>query len=218
MGKPYMRVLACLALVAVLASGCETLKKPTVIGAITGTVIGAGAGAGIDHDKRGRGAAIGGVAGGLAGAGIGYYIEKQRRDLEQIPGAEVSVEEVNGQQQLVVTMESTLLFETDSAGITYGRDSLDQIAETLNEFPESTVIVKGFTDSRGTEEYNQQLSERRANAVRNYLIAKKVAASRITAIGFGESLPVAPNDTEEGRQRNRRVEMDIIPTEAAEGE
>jgi len=218
MGKPYMRVLACLTLVAVLASGCETLKKPTVIGAITGTVIGAGAGAGIDHDKRGRGAAIGGVAGGLAGAGIGYYIEKQRRDLEQIPGAEVSVEEVNGQQQLVVTMESTLLFETDSAGITYGRDSLDQIAETLNEFPESTVIVKGFTDSRGTEEYNQQLSERRANAVRNYLIAKKVAASRITAIGFGESLPVAPNDTEEGRQRNRRVEMDIIPTEAAEGE
>ena len=218
MRKAYLRIIACLTLVAVLASGCETLKKPTVIGAITGTVIGAGAGAGIDHDKRGRGAAIGGVAGGLAGAGIGYYIERQRRALEEIPGAEVSVEEVDGQQQLVVTMESTLLFQTDSADITYGRDSLDQIAETLNEFPESSVIVKGFTDSRGTEEYNQQLSERRANAVRNYLIAKKVAASRITAIGFGESLPVAPNDTEEGRQRNRRVEIDIIPTEAAESE
>jgi outer membrane protein OmpA-like peptidoglycan-associated protein len=216
MRKAYVRILACLTLVAILASGCETLKKPTVIGALTGTLVGAGAGAAIDRDKRGRGAAIGGVAGGLAGAGIGYYIEKQRRDLEQIPGADVSVEEVDGQQQLVVTMESTLLFETDSANISYGRDSLDQIAETLNKYPESTVIVKGYTDSRGTEEYNQQLSERRANAVRNYLIAKKVDASRITAIGFGESLPVATNDTEEGRQRNRRVEMDIIPTEAAE--
>ncbi len=218
MRKAYVRILACLTLVAILASGCETLKKPTVIGALAGTLVGAGTGAAIDKDKRGRGAAIGGVAGGLAGAGIGYYIERQRRDLEQIPGAEVSVEEVDGQQQLVVTMKSTLLFETDSANLTYGRDSLDQIAETLNKYPESTVIVKGHTDSRGTEEYNQQLSERRANAVRNYLIAERVDASRITAIGFGESLPVAPNDTEEGRQRNRRVEMDIIPTEAAESE
>ncbi len=218
MRKAHVRILACLTLVAILASGCETLKKPTVIGALAGTLVGAGAGAGIDHDKRGRGAAIGGVAGGLAGAGIGYYIERQRRDLEQIPGAEVSVEEVDGQQQLVVTMKSTLLFETDSANLTYGRDSLDQIAETLNKYPESTVIVKGHTDSRGTEEYNQQLSERRANAVGNYLIAEQVAASRITAIGFGESLPVAPNDTEEGRQRNRRVEMDIVPNEAAESE
>jgi outer membrane protein OmpA-like peptidoglycan-associated protein len=218
MRKVYLRILTCLTLVAIVASGCETLKKPTVIGALTGALVGGGAGAAIDKNKRGRGAGIGAATGAAVGAGIGYYIERQRRDLEQVPGAEVSVEEVDGRQQLVVTMDSTLLFDTNSADITYGRDSLDQIADTLNEYPESKLIVKGYTDSRGTEEYNQKLSDRRANAVKNYLVAEQVDDSRITAIGFGEGFPVASNETAEGRQRNRRVEIDIIPTEDAESE
>lgn len=213
MRNAFSRTVACLVLVAIVASGCETLKKPTVIGALTGALVGGGAGAAIDKDKRGRGGAIGAATGALVGAGIGHYIERQRRELEQIPGAEVSVEERDGKQQLVVTMSSTLLFSTDSSDITYGRESLDQIAQTLNNYPESKLIVKGYTDSRGTEEYNLKLSQRRADAVRNYLIAKQVGPSRITAVGFGESFPVASNDSVEGRQRNRRVEIEIIPTE-----
>lgn len=213
MRKAYLRIPACLTLVAIVASGCETLKKPTVIGALTGAVVGGGAGAAIDEDKRGRGAGIGAATGAAIGAGIGYYIEKQRQDLEKIPGAEVSVEEKDGKQQLVVTMKSALMFETDSFSITHGQESLDGIAETLNEFAESRLIVKGYTDSRGSEEYNLQLSQRRAEAVKNYLVAKQVAPSRITSVGFGESFPVASNDTESGRQQNRRVEIEIIPTE-----
>jgi len=215
MNKAFTRGVASLLLVAFVASGCETLKKPTVIGALTGAAVGAGTGAAIDEDKRGRGAGIGAAAGAAVGAGVGYLIERQRRKLEEVPGTEVRVEEKDGQQQLVVTMKSALLFDTDSFSITQGRETLDGIAETLIEYPESKVVVKGYTDSRGTEEYNLRLSERRANAVRDYLVAKQVRSARITAVGFGESFPVASNDTAEGRQRNRRVEIEIIPTEEA---
>ncbi len=212
MNKGFTKAVACLLLVAFVASGCETLKRPTVIGALAGAAVGAGAGAAIDDDKRGRGAGIGAATGAAVGAGVGYVIERQRRKLEEVPGTEVRVEEKDGQQQLVVTMKSALLFDTDSFSITHGRETLDGIAEALIEYPESKVIVKGYTDSRGTEEYNLQLSQRRADAVKNYLVAKQVSAARITAVGFGESFPVASNDTVEGRQRNRRVEIEIIPT------
>jgi len=174
----------------------------------------AGAGAAIDHDKRGRGALIGAATGAAVGGGIGYFIQRQRRDLEQIPGTEVAVEEQDGREQLVVTMESELLFDTDSFALKSGKDTLDQIAATLNRYPESKVIVKGYTDSRGSEEHNLQLSERRAESVRNYLVAKQVDPARITSVGFGESLPVASNDTGDGRRQNRRVEIEIIPTES----
>ena len=212
MNKMFLKTVASLVLVALVASGCETLKKPTVIGALTGAVVGGGAGAAIDRDKRGRGAGIGAATGAALGAGIGYYIERQRRELENVPGAEVRVEEKDGQEQLIVTMTGALLFDTDSFNITHGRESLDQIAETLNRYPESRVVVKGYTDSRGTEEYNLQLSQRRADAVKSYLVAKQVDAARVTPVGFGESFPIASNDTEAGRQRNRRVEIEIIPT------
>jgi len=212
MNRGFTRAIACLVLVAFVASGCETLKKPTVIGALAGAAVGGGTGAAIDKDKRGRGAGIGAATGALVGAGVGYYIERQRRKLEEVPGTEVRVEEKDGQQQLVVTMKSALLFATDSFSITQGQETLDGIAETLNEYPESKLIVKGYTDSRGTEEYNLRLSERRAGAVKDYLVAKQVRPARITAVGFGESFPVASNDTSEGRQRNRRVEIEIIPT------
>jgi len=200
--------------IAVAVPGCETLKKPATIGALTGAAIGAGAGAAIDHDKRGRGALIGAATGAAVGGGIGYFIQRQRRDLEQIPGTEVAVEEQDGREQLVVTMESELLFDTDSFALKSGEDTLDQIAATLNRYPESKVIVKGYTDSRGSEEHNLQLSERRAESVRNYLVAKQVDPARITSVGFGESLPVASNDTGDGRRQNRRVEIEIIPTES----
>ena len=212
MSKGFTRVVVCVVLAAFLASGCEILQRRTTQGAIIGTLIGAGAGAAIDKDKRGRGALIGAAVGGATGAGVGYLLDRQKRKLEQVPGADVRVEEKDGKQQLVVTMKSALLFETNSFSLTQGQESLDQIAETLNEFTESRLIVKGYTDSRGTEEYNLQLSQRRADAVKNYLVAKQVEPSRVTAVGFGESFQVASNDTAEGRLRNRRVEIEIIPT------
>ena len=154
------------------------------------------------------------ATGAAVGGGIGYLVQRQKRDLEQIPGTEVELQEQDGREQLVVTMESALLFDTDSFALKSGEETLDQIAATLNKYPESKVVVKGYTDSRGSEDYNLQLSERRAESVRNYLVAKQVDPSRITAIGFGESLPVASNDTQEGRRQNRRVEIEIIPTES----
>jgi len=214
MSRRLRKTMLCLLIVAVAVPGCETLRKPATIGALTGAVIGAGAGAAIDHDKRGRGALIGAATGAAVGGGIGYLVQRQKRDLEQIPGTEVEVQERDGRQQLVVTMESALLFDTDSFALKSGEDTLDQIAATLNKYPESKVVVKGYTDSRGSEDHNLQLSERRAESVRNYLVAKQVDLSRITAIGFGESLPVASNDTQEGRRQNRRVEIEIIPTES----
>jgi len=214
MNRRFIKVVACVVLVAMVVSGCQVMQRRTTQGALVGTLVGAGAGALIDSGDRGRGAGIGAAVGAAAGAGVGYYLDKQKQKLEQVPGTDVRVEEKDGKQQLVVTMKSALMFETDSFSITHGQESLDGIAETLNEFPESRLIVKGYTDSRGTEEYNLQLSQRRAEAVKSYLVAKQVAPSRITAVGFGESFPVASNDTESGRLQNRRVEIEIIPTES----
>jgi len=213
MSKTLLRTMSCILIVAVLLPACETLKKPAMIGALTGAAVGAGAGAAIDHDKRGRGALVGAAAGAAVGSGIGYLIQKQKSELEQIPGTEVEVQEQDGSQQLVVTMKSALLFETDSFVLKSGQETLNEIAATLNKYPESKVIVKGYTDSRGSEEYNLQLSERRAESVKNHLIAEQVDPARIVALGFGESSPVASNETEDGRQQNRRVEIEIIPTE-----
>jgi len=215
MNRTVLRTVSCFLMVAVGVSGCATLKKPATIGALTGAAIGAGAGAAIDNDKRGRGALIGAATGAAVGGGIGYLVQRQKSDLEQIPGTEVEVQEQDGQEQLIVTMESALLFDTDSFALKSGRETLDQIAATLNKYPESKVVVKGYTDSRGSEEHNLRLSEQRAESVRNYLISKQVDPARITAVGFGESLPVASNDTEDGRRQNRRVEMEIIPTESS---
>ena len=214
MNRTLLRAVSCFLVSAIPVPGCATMKNPAAIGALTGAVIGAGAGAAIDHDKRGRGALIGAATGAAVGGGIGYLIQRQRNELEQIPGTEVEVQEQGGQEQLLVTMESALLFETDSFALKSGQETLDQIAATLNKYPESKVVVKGYTDSRGSEEHNLQLSERRAESVRNYLVAEQVDPARITSVGFGESLPVASNDTEDGRQQNRRVEIEIIPTES----
>ena len=177
-------------------------------GAILGTLAGAAAGAAIDDHKRGRGALIGAAVGGLAGAGVGHYLEKQKQEIDQIPDANV-------QQQgeaLMVSFPGDVLFDTGSSSLgpgAYGR--LDQLADTLNRYPETEVVVKGHTDGEGSETMNQTLSERRADSVRRYLIGKGVSSSRITSVGFGESMPLVSNETAAGRQQNRRVEIEVRP-------
>jgi outer membrane protein OmpA-like peptidoglycan-associated protein len=113
---------------------------------------------------------------------------------------------------LLVNFSSQLLFDTGAAQLQPGAyDRLRSLATTLNNYPKSTVIIKGHTDSQGGDSFNQRLSEDRADRVRTYLISEGVGASRISAIGFGETMPVSTNSTEAGRSQNRRVEVEIRP-------
>lgn len=173
-----------------------------------GAGIGAAAGAAIallrgkrQADDILAGAAIGAVIGG----GVGAYMDHQEEKLTRIPGT--SVEKI-GDNTLLVRFNSDVLFATDSSQVDpTGQATLDSVARVFVEYDKTAAIVQGHTDSTGTEAYNQSLSERRADAVRNHLIARGVAAARIAAIGYGESYPVASNDTAAGRQMNRRVDI-----------
>ena len=217
MNRSLQRALAAPMALAMLASlsACATntgtaADDKRVQGAVLGTLAGAAAGAAIDHNKRGRGALIGAAVGGLAGAGIGHYLEKQKQEIDQIPDANV-------QQQgeaLMVAFPGDVLFDTGSSSLSPGAFSrLDQLADTLNRYPDTELIVRGHTDAEGSEASNQSLSEQRADSVRRYLIGKGVSPSRITSIGFGESMPLVSNTTLSGRQQNRRVEIELRPTQ-----
>ncbi len=203
------------AIIMILLTSCATEKKRTAVGAGVGAVAGAGIGAIIGHQTghTGAGAAIGAATGALIGGGIGYYLDKQAAELKEIQAIENVRQE---RDRLIATMSNSLLFDVNSAIIKPGAiDGLTQVADVLNRYPETTIIVKGYTDSTGTEAYNQELSERRAKSVANFMIGKGVDAGRVTSIGFGEQFPIAGNDTEAGRQQNRRVELEIIPKDTA---
>lgn len=217
MRHPFRAALAALLVPACAGSlaACATntgtvLDDKRAQGAILGTLAGAAAGAAIDDNKRGRGALIGAAVGGLAGAGIGHYLEKQQQEIDQIPDANVQQQG----ESLLVAFPGDVLFDTGSSSLApgaYGR--LDQLADSMNRYPDTDVVVKGHTDGSGEESYNQTLSEQRADAVRRYLIGKGVSPARITSIGFGESMPLATNSTAEGRQQNRRVEIELRPNQ-----
>ncbi len=178
----------------------DKTKKGAAIGAASGAVIGAILGEG-ELDEILAGAAIG--AG--IGAGVGVYMDRQEEKLAQIPGT--TVERV-GEDLLLVHFDSDVLFAVDSATLDLtSQRSIEQAATVFVEYPKTAIISQGHTDSTGSEEHNQGLSERRAKAVMNYLIMRGVDGTRITAIGYGEGHPVAGNDTESGRQMNRRVDI-----------
>ncbi len=176
----------------------DKTAKGAGIGAVAGAVVGAVVGEG-HADKILAGAAIG--AG--IGAGVGSYMDAQEEKLARIPGT--TVERV-GSDMLLVRFSSDVLFDTDSAVLVAdSRATLDQVAGVLKDFPKTAVVVEGFTDSTGSNEHNQALSERRAGAVSTYFVDGGVNAGRMTALGYGEDHPVADNDTESGRRQNRRV-------------
>ncbi|UCE86093.1 MAG: OmpA family protein [Deltaproteobacteria bacterium] len=198
------------------ALGCETqtgtaLDKKSTQGAILGGLAGAAAGRAIgghEHDTAGIliGAASGAVAGGL----IGHYLDKQAQEIDAIPDANV---EQRG-DVLVVGFQGDVMFDSGSSVLHAGAYSrLEALADTLERYPASDVIVKGHTDAEGGEQYNLRLSQDRADHVRAVLVAEGVRPSRISAIGLGEAFPVASNDTAVGRQQNRRVEIEIRPRE-----
>jgi outer membrane protein OmpA-like peptidoglycan-associated protein len=204
------RVLAPLLLV--LSSGCGSTNR-TQKGAATGAAAGGLIGGIIGHQSHStaKGAILGAVIGGAAGALIGHQMDQQAREIEQdIPGA--TVERVG--EGIQVTFASGLLFDFDSDRIRYdAKQNLDHLASSLVRYPDSDLLIVGHTDAVGSDDYNDRLSQRRARSAARYLASHGVDRT-IETEGRGETEPVASNDTEEGRQRNRRVEVAIYASEA----
>ncbi len=191
-------------------AGMSQKQKGAVIGATTGAAVG-----GVIGNQTGstaRGAIIGAVVGGAAGAVIGHQMDQQAKELQQnINGA--TVERVG--EGIEVTFASGILFPFNSTEILpAGKTNLQELANSLQKYPNSDILIVGHTDSVGTDAYNLDLSQRRAVAASAYLQSLGVPAARLKTAGKGESEPVQSNDTEEGRARNRRVEIAIYASEA----
>ena len=214
------KVLSTLLVAATLA-GCQTLdpytQQPKTSNATQGAGIGALAGAvlgaAVSQGNRGEGALIGAAVGGAVGGGIGYYMDQQEMLLRhELEGTGVGVERVGDEIRLV--MPGNITFATDSdriAGNFY--PVLDSVAKVLLKFDKTAINVDGYTDSTGSFEYNQSLSERRSMSVSNYLSQVGVDRLRISSRGFGERNPIASNDSAAGRAANRRVEIWIRGTQ-----
>lgn len=204
---------------ALVLSACtdEYGRSRPMTDAEKGALIGAGVGAAVGlATKEKKNVLIGAVGGGIAGGAVGYYMDKQKQDFEKVLRPEidsglVSVDPLS-QDRLRVTMTSGTSFDVDSAQIKPSfYSTLDKIAGVLNRYGKTHLALAGHTDSTGSDAYNQQLSERRAEAVKQYFLAQGVIPERLDAYGRGESEPRASNATPEGRTLNRRVEIIITP-------
>jgi outer membrane protein OmpA-like peptidoglycan-associated protein len=182
-----------------------------------GGVIGAGAGAAVGAvvgnqvGSTAKGAIIGAAVGGAAGAIIGHQMDQQAKELDnELEGATVT----RVGEGIVVTFDTGILFDFDEATLRpASRDNLQELADNLRDYERTDVLIIGHTDATGPEAYNQSLSERRAAAAANYLQSLGIAGERVSTRGMGENDPVATNDTEDGRQLNRRVEVVIYADE-----
>jgi outer membrane protein OmpA-like peptidoglycan-associated protein len=192
-------------------SSCAMSKtqKGAAVGAGAGAVVGGAVGKAVGSTAKG--ALVGAVVGGTAGAIIGAQMDEQAETLEEeLPNA--TVQRVG--EGIAVTFDSGLLFDFDSYTLrAEARDNLANLAESLNGYPESDVLIVGHTDSVGHQNYNQILSENRAGAAATFLMEQGVEPGRIETRGMGEEEPIATNETEEGRQLNRRVEVAIFASE-----
>jgi len=182
-----------------------------------GAAIGAGSGAavggliGYATGSTAAGILIGAVVGGAAGAFIGNYMDKQAAEIERdIAGAKV--ERIG--EGIKITFDSNVMFDVNKANVKDGfKTELNELAVILNKYDDTNIVLQGHTDSTGAEDYNMQLSEKRAYSVGNYLSTQNVNSARYAVEGFGESRPIASNDTAEGRSQNRRVEVAIWANE-----
>ena len=215
--KSIAKLIAGSSTVALLASGCATNPdgsyefKRTAIGSLGGAALGAGVGALVGgKSHRGRNAAIGGLTGAVVGGGVGNYMDRQAAALKKsLPEAEI----VRDGDKVYVALPSGILFDTGKDMLKpSAKDSLAKAAATLKS-SETNIIVQGHTDSTGSPSVNQPLSERRADHVRDFLVAKGVPSSRLSAVGYGSSNPAVSNDTDANRTLNRRVQLEISPTE-----
>lgn len=212
------RKVSVVVLVATMFLGCAQPQNNTQKGALYGTGIGAAVGAGLGQVIGGNtqstliGAGIGAALGGVAGGSIGRYMDNQEAALQQQFAASDAANVQRNVDVLTVTFKSDVLFDVNSAALKTGAyTEINRVAQVLTQYPQTDIQIAGHTDSTGAEDYNQQLSERRAMSVQNALANQGVAAMRMRAIGFGESQPIADNSTEAGRQLNRRVVVTIAP-------
>lgn len=196
-----------IALLLAANMGCSWSQKSK--GAIIGAGSGAAVGAVIGNaaGNTAAGAIIGAAVGGAAGAYIGNYMDKQAAEMERdIEGAKI--ERIG--EGIKITFDSGLLFDFDKATLrSASEQNLTNLAVILNKYPDTNVLLEGHTDAKGSDDYNLNLSRSRAQSVSSFLSGRQVSAARFTITGYGEAQPIATNDTEEGRQQNRRVEVAI---------
>ena len=201
-----------LATVSILGAGCNSLTKTQ-----KGAAIGAGAGGtigaliGKSAGNTALGAIIGGAVGGTAGAFIGRSMDRQAAEIKQtVPGATV----VRQGEGILVKFDSGILFDTDKADLKpAAQANLKGLATSLINNPQTNILIVGHTDDTGSDAHNMDLSVRRAQAVRSFIVANSVPSSRLTTQGKGESEPIAENTTTDGRAQNRRVEVAIVANE-----
>jgi len=216
------RVLAGMAVCAAVAlAGCQTTNpytgeqqtSKTAIGAGIGALAGAvlGAATGKDAKDRRKRALIGAGIGGLAGAGVGAYMDAQEAKLRQkLAGTGVSVTRQG--DNIVLNMPGNITFRTGSADLNADFFKvLDGVGLVVEEYNKTLIVVEGHTDSVGSDDANQALSERRAMSVGQYLTSKGINGQRLLTAGFGEARPIASNDSDAGRSQNRRVEVRLEP-------
>ena len=190
-----------------------TLTSCNASRTVKGGAIGAGAGGAVGAlvgkaaGNTAVGAIIGAAVGGTAGALIGRRMDRQAEELRQdLEGAEI----VRVGEGIKITFDSGLMFALNSSDLNQAtKNNLSDLAETLKKYEDTDILIEGHTDSSGSESYNQTLSEKRANSVSGYLMTLGVSGQRLTTIGYGENQPISENETAEGRQKNRRVEVAI---------
>jgi outer membrane protein OmpA-like peptidoglycan-associated protein len=228
--KTQTKIALASAVMTAMLAGCATTggaygsaqtgnpdaNDRTQRGAIIGAAVGAVAGllSGDDAVERRQRALVGAGVGGLAGGAIGNYQDRQERALrDQLAGSGVDV--VRQGDNITLNMPDAITFGFDRSDLQpQFRPVLDRLAGTLSEYNQTIIEVAGHTDSKGTDAYNFDLSRRRANSVASYLGARGVSQQRMEIVAAGETRPVASNDTEEGRARNRRVEITLVPLRA----
>lgn len=195
---------------SLVLSGCAS--KPgtgAAIGAAAGAIIGKTSGN--NKDKR---AFIGAAIGALAGAAVGQYMDKQENAFrDELTGSGIDV--VRDGDNIRLIMPSNITFASSSSSISKGFDvTLDAVARVMNKYEKTYLSIEGHSDSSGDAGFNMTLSEKRAESVKSYLQRQSVNGKRISVTGYGDTQPVATNDTAAGRAKNRRVEIEIIPNQA----
>lgn len=211
-----VRKSSILLLAIVLSIGCATsqddanakAKRGAGVGAATGAVVGAVIGNQSGNNRTG--AVVGAAAGAAIGAAIGHRMDQQQKELQQIPGVEVTRP---SEGEIAVQLTNDILFDFNSAALRpESRSTLRDLAANFQRYPDEQISVEGHTDNVGTTDINRRLSEQRAYSVKDYLVGEGVPSTRVTSVGYGESRPKSSNTTPEGRQLNRRVEIHIRAT------
>lgn len=211
--KTFKHLMIVIAAFAITTIGCKTLSKQdkgVIVGAGGGGVIGGVIGKATGNTARG--AVIGAVVGGVAGGIIGRKMDKQAEEIKEVVGEDAEVKREG--EGIIIEFRDKVLFDFDRSDLSAtARTNLEKLANVLNKYPDTNIEILGHTDDKGTDAYNQRLSERRANASADYLRSLGISNTRLKTRGLGENDPKVSNDTDAGRAENRRVEFVITANE-----